>query len=81
MNRHFNYIRRGIAVVAMFMAVLLSASGHELRKLYVTVNLLDNGDAIITEVRDMYIGDEGTEIYIPIGNLTGSEVELLSVQE
>ncbi len=81
MNRHFNYIRRGIALVAMFMAVLLSASGHELRKLYVTVNLLDNGDAIITEVRDMYIGDEGTEIYIPIGNLNGSEVELLSVQE
>lgn len=81
MNRHFIHIRRGIAVVAMLMAVLLSANAHQLRRLYVTVNLLDNGDAIINEMRDMYIGDEGTEIYIPIGNLNGSEVELLDVQE
>lgn len=81
MSKRFQYLHRGIALVAMLTVIFVSASAHELRQLQVFVNLQDNGDAYVTEIRDMYIGDEGTEIYVPIGNFNGSKVELISVQD
>lgn len=81
MSRRLPYFHRGIALVAMLTVVLLSAAAHEMRQMRVFVDLLPGGDAYITEVRDMYIGSEGTEIYIPIGNLNGSQVELIGVEE
>lgn len=81
MSKRFKYLHRGIALVAMLTVFLASAAAHELRQLQVFVHLQANGDAYITEIRNMYIGEEGTEIYIPIGNLNGSQVQLISVED
>ncbi len=45
-----------------------------LHNLEIEVVLNDNGDADITELRQMTIDDVGTECYIVIGNLRGSEI-------
>lgn len=52
-----------------------------LNDLSVDVLLLDNGDARITEVRQMNVEDTGTECYISIGNLNGSSIENVSVTD
>ncbi len=41
--------------------------------------LQDNGDAHITEERVMHIDNEGSELYIPISNLEGSQIADLKV--
>jgi uncharacterized membrane protein YgcG len=65
-------------------ACLLSISAfaqHELHNLYINVELQPNGDAFISETREMTVGSEGTECYIVIGNLNGSEVNGLCVSD
>lgn len=65
-------------------ACLLSISAfaqHELHNLYINVELQPNGDALISETREMTVGSEGTECYIVIGNLNGSEVNGLCVSD
>ena len=65
-------------------ACLLSISTfaqHELHNLYINVELQPNGDALISETREMTVGSEGTECYIVIGNLNGSEVNGLCVSD
>ena len=52
-----------------------------LKDLNIQVVLLKNGDAHITETRLMSIDSEGTECYIPIGNLNGSEIRDLMVTD
>ena len=52
-----------------------------LRNLSIEVLLHDNGDADITELRQMSIDDEGTECYIVIGNLNGSEIRNFRVSD
>ena len=50
-----------------------------LKDLNIHVVLSKNGDARITETRQMEIDSEGTECYIVIGNLNGSEIRDLTV--
>lgn len=52
-----------------------------LNDLDIHVVLSKNGDAHITETRRMSIDSEGTECYIVIGNLNGSEIQDLSVTD
>ena len=53
----------------------------QLRDLNIQVLLMRNGDARITETRQMAIDSEGTECYIVIGSLNGSEVCDLTVSD
>ena len=53
----------------------------QLRDLNIQVLLMRNGDARITETRQMTIDSEGTECYIVIGNLNGSEISDLTVSD
>ncbi len=61
-------------------ATALSAS-PSLNSLDIRVVLSRNGDAHITETRQMDIDWEGTECYIVIGNLDGSELRDFSVTD
>ena len=53
----------------------------QLHDLNIRVVLQPNGDARITETRQMSIDSEGTECYIVIGNLNGSELCDLQVSD
>ena len=69
-----------------FLALLLAATTAltakpVLHNLDIHVTLCDNGDAEITEVRQMSIDNEGTECYIVIGNLNGSDISDFSVYD
>ena len=69
-----------------FLALLLAATTALTAKpvshnLDIHVTLCDNGDAEITEVRQMSIDNEGTECYIVIGNLNGSDISDFSVYD
>ena len=69
----------------MLLVLLVSATSlfarPQLHNLDIRVVLSKNGDARITETRVMSIDSEGTECYIPIGNLNGSEVQDLVVSD
>lgn len=52
-----------------------------LNDLFINVSLQPNGDARITETRQMTITSEGTECYIVIGNLNGSTIDDLEVKD
>ena len=56
-------------------------AGPRLKYLNICVELCPNGDARITEVRQMNIDSEGTECYIVLGNLNGSKVSDLKVTD
>ena len=56
-------------------------AGPRLNDLNIRVELCPNGDARITEVRQMSIDSEGTECYIVLGNLNGSKVTDLQVTD
>ena len=57
------------------------SAGPVLRHLQIDVILRDNGDADVREVRQMEIDSEGTECYIVIGNLNGSDIKDFSVTD
>ena len=67
------------------LVLLASATGISARpylhSLDIRVVLSHNGDARITETRVMDIDDEGTECYIGLGNMGGSEVRDLRVSD
>ena len=69
-----------LLLVLMVSATSLFAR-PQLRDLNIQVVLNKNGDARITETRRMSIDSEGTECYIVIGNLNGSEVSDLTVSD
>ena len=66
--------RRAVALLCAVVATLSLAAKPQLHKLTINVDLRDNGDAEITELRQMGIDDEGTECYIVIGNLGTSTI-------
>ena len=68
-------------VALMLMASTNSLANPHLKDLNIRVELADNGDARITEKRSMEIDSEGTECYIVIDNLNGSEVKDLGVTD
>ena len=69
-----------LAIGCWLLAIGTDARPY-LKDLNIQVVLLKNGDAHITETRLMSIDSEGTECYIPIGNLNGSEIRDLMVTD
>lgn len=76
---NYGNVFRSLAFVAMLSAALPAWADSSLDTLFIMCRLQDNGDAHITEKRVMYIDEEGSELYIPIGNLDGSEIKDLKV--
>ncbi len=73
-------LTRYICLISVLLCGMnVSFAKSELKHLDITVQLYANGDAFVTEKRDMHITDEGTELYIPIGNLNGRTISRLSV--
>ena len=71
-----------IAILFTIHCSLFTVMAHpQLRDLNIQVVLGKNGDARITETRQMVIDAEGTECYIVIGNLNGSEISDLTVSD
>ena len=58
-----------------------SWASNQWHDLQIFVTLHDNGDADILEKREMSIDGEGTECYIVIGNLNGSQIKNFSVTD
>jgi len=58
----------------------IKAAGHELKEVYIHVQVLENGDALINEKRVAYL-TEGTENYFPVENLGASEILDFSLVE
>ena len=72
---------RVIASLLLLFAILPLCARPALKRLDIRVVLIHNGDARITETRQMSIDDEGTECYIGIGVPEGSEVQDLQVTD
>ncbi len=72
--------RFALLLVLMASATSLLAR-PQLHDLDIRVVLSRNGDAHITETRRMSIDSEGTECYIVIGNLNGSELRDFQVSD
>lgn len=70
-----------LLLVAWWAASLSVAAAPVLRNLQILVKLHDNGDADIREIRTMDIDGEGTECYIVIGNLNGSDIKNFKVTD
>jgi len=68
------------AVVCWLLATGLSARPY-LRDLNIRVVLSPNGDAHITETRQMSIDSEGTECFIGLANMGASQVTSLTVSD
>lgn len=78
------FLRNKFSLVAWslwLLEPLYMLAGPRLLDLDIRVALSDNGDARITERRTMMIDDVGTECYIVVGNLNGSEVRDLTVSD
>ena len=75
-------IRKVIVVLPFYLFTFLPLSARpQLHRLDIKVVLSRNGDARITETRQMTIDSEGTECYIGIGTPDGSEVRDLTVSD
>ena len=71
--------------MVLLLMLLVSATTlfarPQLHRLDIKVVLSHNGDARITETRQMTIDSEGTECYIGMGTPEGSEIRDLSVSD
>ena len=74
-------MRKLFFIPFILLVCLQSWAGPQLRDLDILVQLTDEGDARITERRTMSIDDVGTECYIVIGHLNGSQVKDLEVTD
>ena len=73
---------KSFGILFFLLLVLVEANARpRLSNLNIYVELSDNGDARITEKRLMEIDSQGTECYIVIDNLNGSEVKDLGVTD
>ena len=69
-------------LTALLLLVAVSVLGRpQLHNLDIRVVLMKNGDALITETRQMTIDSEGTECYIGLANLGASKVSNLKVSD
>lgn len=67
--------------VAACLCTLSAVAQPSLNDLNINVSLQPNGDARITETRQMTITSEGTECYIVVGNLNGNCLDDLEVMD
>ena len=79
MRRRLWNVFRLLALASPVLTSLPSWAESRLDTLFIMCRLQDNGDAHITEKRVMHIDEEGSELYIPIGNLKGSQLADLKV--
>ncbi|MBR6276626.1 MAG: DUF2207 domain-containing protein [Prevotella sp.] len=70
-----------LLAVGCWLSALNAFARPYLHDLSIRVVLSLNGDARITETRHMDIDSEGTECYIGLGNMGGSEVRDLTVHD
>ena len=73
--------KRLFLLLSLLITVISVMAKPVFRDLKIEVILHDNGDADITEIRQLNIDNEGTEGYIVIGNLEGSEIKNFSVSD
>ena len=73
--------RTNVLLLMLLASVTTILARPQLRNLDILVVLSKNGDARITETRTMDIDSEGTECYIPIGNLNGSDIRDFGVAD
>ena len=72
---------RLLLLILWLAAALPVAAAPVLRQLSILVTLHDNGDADVQEVRQMSIDSEGTEGYIVMSELAGSDIKNFSVSD
>ena len=70
-----------VILIACHLSPFTSIARPYLNDLNIRVVLNHNGDARITEVRRMQIDSEGTECYIGLGNMGGSQILDLQVSD
>ena len=80
-NSNMRRILFTIILFTFYFSLFTSTARPQLQRLEIRVVLSRNGDARITETRQMSIDSEGTECYICIGTPEGSEVRDLSVSD
>ena len=73
--------RSWLVIAGCWLLVSSGFSRPYLHSLDIRVVLSHNGDAHVTETRVMDIDSEGTECYIGLGNMGGSEVRDLQVSD
>ena len=76
---NYGNIFRSLVFVAVLSGNACAWADSRLDTLFVMCRLQDNGDAHIIEKRVMHIDEEGSELYIPISNLNGSQIKDLRV--
>lgn len=75
-------MKRILSVVAIFLMATTAMAQHTLDYLMMNIVLDTNGDAYVQELRQMNIGEYGTENYITFNNLPdGMNIEGLKVRE
>ncbi len=79
--KHSSNKRFWLFTVGYCLLASCAMAGPRLYDLNIRVVLSNNGDARITETRQMGIDSEGTECYIVIGNLNGSSIGDLEVSD
>ena len=81
MNNMKKYVRSSILLLLLVASATVLSAQSKLHNLDIRVILSKNGDARITETRQMTIGNEGTECYIGFGNMSPSTVKDLTVSD
>ena len=74
-------MKRMTLLLALIVSVTTLFAQSKLHDLDISVVLSKNGDARITETRQMTITSEGTECYIGLGNMSPSVIENLTVSD
>ncbi|MBQ8988623.1 MAG: DUF2207 domain-containing protein [Prevotella sp.] len=75
------HLRNNVLLLMLLASATCVFARPQLRDLNIQVVVEKNGDARITETRTMDIDSEGTECYIVIGNLNGSELRDFGVSD
>ena len=75
-------VLRVMVILSIFtFSPLTSSAGSQLKDLDIRVVLRHDGSAMITEMHQMTISDEGTELYISMPNMGESRVTGLEVSD
>lgn len=79
--RHMKQCIKGLLLVLFAVVAQVADARPQLHRLDIHVVLRHNGDALITERREMSIDEEGTECYIGLANMGESTVKNLRVTD
>lgn len=74
-------MKKVLLTTMLLTATLTMAAQHVLHDVDINVTLTDKGHAEILETRKMTVGDSGTECYIIIENLKGSQIVGMEVYD